>query len=57
MNVTAVRTYHLEWGEADMATLYRILDLAKDTIIRLPEDCTDELSMIEALQELRYRKV
>jgi hypothetical protein len=57
MNVTAVRTYHLEWDEEEMATLYRILDWAKDTIILLPEPCTEELQMIEQLQNLRYSRM
>ena len=59
MNVTAVRTYTLEWSEDEMATLYKILDYAKNTIIQLPNslDVTAELSMIEDLQDLRYRKV
>jgi hypothetical protein len=59
MNVTAVRTYTLTWGEEEMATLYNILDYAKNTIIHLPDnmDLTKELGMIEDLQDLRYRKV
>lgn len=59
MNVTAVRTYHLEWDEDEMAVLYRILDYAKNTIINLPStmNVTAEIEMIESLQCLRYKKV